>query len=163
MHFYKLMLIILLFSICWVSTNAQRLTAGQKLGNSFVIAYPKKGEINRLELLSSKAEMVNGKLNIVYNLADGSMVQINGIPKSWLKDTACVTDKVQMVYISGNQDTTLVSRSTLRIRIKCMQPKVGEPLLVYVLGRVSKSNRANTFETNYFGLVPVAEMMQETN
>lgn len=163
MRITNLMLIMLLFSLCSLSISAQRLTAGQKPGNSFVIAYPKRGEINRLELLSSKVEMVNGKLNIVYNLADGSMVQINGIPKSWLIDTACVTDKVQMVYISGNQDTTLVSRGTLRIRIKCMQPKVGESISVYVLGRVSKSNRANTFETNYYGLVPVAEMMQETN
>ncbi len=163
MRITNLMLIMLLFNLCSLSISAQRLTAGQKIGKSFVIAYPKRGEINRLDLVNAKAEIVNGKLNIVFILADGAMLQINGVPQSWLKDTACNTSNIQMVYISANQETTLVSRNSLKLSIRCAHAQPGAPLAIYVLGRVNKSNQSNTFETQYYGTVPKAEFMGTNN
>ncbi|MFN6341159.1 MAG: hypothetical protein ACK4Y6_02050 [Bacteroidota bacterium] len=141
--------------------NTQPKTAGARQDQSSVRMYGDSKSITRLALKQAPVfERVNNQLNVSIELNNGGMLQVNGIPDRFLKDTTLTTQLVKLVYINATHDTTYTSntkRSPTSLTIQCKSRKTGSPLSIFVSSRVFNGKRALRFELTATGNLPANE------
>jgi hypothetical protein len=155
----RAILILFVLSIFASAAYAQRKRAAQPGFASFVISYPNTKTIERKPLTQTQAEVKNNMLNIAFSLADGVMLQLNGIPVSLIADTMLHTNTVKIVCIG--QESTMVSDRAVKLTIRQLEAGADKQVRIHAIGRVADKKNRQTFELQYVGLLPAEETIKE--
>lgn len=110
-----------------------------------------------------KLTIQNDLLNVAIRSKENDVIELTGIPFSFLKDTLLHTNAYKLIYITPER--TWISRGTDKkstVEIRCSSNEQGKPITLFVNGWVQKGNTQLMIKGTFKGMLP-AKTYQTNN